>query len=146
MEKANLQRAYKSLAKQSVTIFNKKLGYVMLEQFLMKYGWAGTGMITMAIPIFTSREDSASVGDNIAGKAFEMITLGCQINEYTRLSFSPFFTLLYEQVFHPTHLLDAIFWIFILFLHPTPLLGPTCLINLHKIPTLLVYLALLLGA
>ena len=74
MEKANLQRAYKSLAKQSVTIFNKKLGYVMLEQFLMKYGWAGTGMITMAIPIFTSREDSASVGDNIAGKAFEMVT------------------------------------------------------------------------
>ena len=46
----------------------------MLEQFLMKYGWAGTGMITMAIPIFTSREDSASVGDNIAGTAFEMIT------------------------------------------------------------------------
>ena len=74
VEKANLQRAYKSLAKQSVTIFNKKLGYVMLEQFLMKYGWAGTGMITMAIPIFTSREDSASVGDNIAGKAFEMVT------------------------------------------------------------------------
>ena len=73
MEKANLQRAYKSLAKQSVTIFNKKLGYVMLEQFLMKYGWAGTGMITMAIPIFTSREDSASVGDNIAGKAIEMV-------------------------------------------------------------------------
>ena len=29
------------------------------------------------------------------------------------------------------------------FLHPTCLLGPTCLRNLHKISTLLVYLALL---
>ena len=34
----------------------------------MKYGWAGTGMITMAIPIFTSQEGGSSVGDNVAGK------------------------------------------------------------------------------
>ena len=68
VEKISLHRAYKSLAKQSVTIFNKKLWFVMLEQFLMKYGWAGTGMITMAIPIFTSQEGGSSVGDNVAGK------------------------------------------------------------------------------
>ena len=68
IEKTNLQRAYKSLTKQSVSIFNQKLWYVQLEQFLMKYGWAGTGMITMAIPIFTSHEKGASIGDNIAGR------------------------------------------------------------------------------
>ncbi len=41
VEHNNLKKAYKSLAKQSVQIFNQRLWYVMLEQFLMKYGWAG---------------------------------------------------------------------------------------------------------
>ena len=41
VEKTNLKKAYKSLARQSVSIFSQKLWYVMLEQFLMKYGWAG---------------------------------------------------------------------------------------------------------
>ena len=41
VEKQSLKKAYKSLAKQNVTIFKQKLWYVMLEQFLMKYGWAG---------------------------------------------------------------------------------------------------------
>jgi hypothetical protein len=31
----------RSLTKQSHVIFNQKLWYVMLEQFLMKYVWAG---------------------------------------------------------------------------------------------------------
>lgn len=68
VEKSNLRRAYKSLARQSVSIFNQKLWYVMLEQFLMKYGWAGTGMVVMAIPIFTSQDKGSSVGDNVADR------------------------------------------------------------------------------
>ena len=27
----------------------------MLEQFLMKYGWTGAGMVLISIPILTSR-------------------------------------------------------------------------------------------
>ena len=69
VEKENLRRAYKALARQSVAIFNQKLWYIMLEQFLMKYGWAGAGMVVMAIPIFTSgNETGSSVGDNIADR------------------------------------------------------------------------------
>jgi len=71
VEQLNLKRAYKSLVKQNVTIFNQKLWYVMLEQFLMKYGWAGSGMVVMAIPIFTSQNEvggSANVGENIADR------------------------------------------------------------------------------
>ena len=71
VEQLNLKRAYKSLVKQNVTIFNQKLWYVMLEQFLMKYGWAGSGMVVMAIPIFTSQNEAqgdGNVGDNIADR------------------------------------------------------------------------------
>jgi len=41
VERASLSKAYTSLAEQSKMIYAKKLWYVMLEQFLMKYMWAG---------------------------------------------------------------------------------------------------------
>lgn len=41
IENKSLRKAYKLLAKQNVTIFNQKLWYIMLEQYLMKYGWSG---------------------------------------------------------------------------------------------------------
>ena len=41
IERNNLMKAYESLKRQSTLIFNKRLWFVMLEQFLMKYGWAG---------------------------------------------------------------------------------------------------------
>ncbi len=52
-----LQKAYRSLSKQSSVIYLQKLWYVMLEQFLMKYGWAGSGMIVIAIPILTTTKE-----------------------------------------------------------------------------------------
>lgn len=45
VEKNALKLAYRSLVKQSTQIFNQKLWYIMLEQFLMKYGWAGKEII-----------------------------------------------------------------------------------------------------
>ena len=48
---------------QSNLIYQKKLWYIMLEQFLMKYGWAGTGMVMISIPILTSKKN-AKLGES----------------------------------------------------------------------------------
>ena len=41
VEQTDLESAFRSLVQQSNKIYRNKLWYVMLEQFLMKYGWAG---------------------------------------------------------------------------------------------------------
>lgn len=52
-----LQGAYQSLVKQMGVIFNKRLWYIMLEQFLMKYVWSGAGMVMVSIPLLTSTKN-----------------------------------------------------------------------------------------
>ncbi|XP_018406905.1 PREDICTED: ATP-binding cassette sub-family D member 1 [Cyphomyrmex costatus] len=46
-----LNSAYKSLVKHLHRILAVKLWYVMLEQFLMKYVWSGTGLLVIAMPL-----------------------------------------------------------------------------------------------
>ena len=38
-----------------------------LEQYLMKYGWAGSGMVMIAIPILTSKAESDRAGESGVG-------------------------------------------------------------------------------
>lgn len=54
VEMIHLQNAYQSLVRHMNSIFSQRLWYVVLEQFLMKYVWSGTGMIVVSLPIITS--------------------------------------------------------------------------------------------
>ncbi|CAD5212267.1 unnamed protein product [Bursaphelenchus okinawaensis] len=46
-----LKKAFKDLYDQTLYIFKKRIPYVAIEQFLMKYVWSATGMAMIAIPI-----------------------------------------------------------------------------------------------
>lgn len=61
VEHGILVKAYHSLTKQMNLIFKKRLWYIMLEQFLMKYTWSGVGMIMTSIPLLTSTKNESEL-------------------------------------------------------------------------------------
>lgn len=51
VEQSQLRSAFRILSQHLEHMFGVKLWFVMLEQFLMKYVWSGTGMIVVSLPI-----------------------------------------------------------------------------------------------
>lgn len=74
IEHGQLQSAYSSLTTQMTSVFNKKLWYVMLEQFCMKYVWSGTGMVMLALPILTAITSKDGTGESISARTEYMTT------------------------------------------------------------------------
>ncbi|KAJ1525492.1 hypothetical protein ONE63_010301 [Megalurothrips usitatus] len=67
VELTHLQKAYQLLVRQKSHIFRQRLWYVMLEQFLMKYVWSGTGMVMVALPIVMGTRLQAQDGASDSG-------------------------------------------------------------------------------
>lgn len=62
MEHSLLKSSFVALAKQMDLIFRKKLWFIMLEQFLMKYIWGAAGLIIVAWPILSGKNHEEEEG------------------------------------------------------------------------------------
>lgn len=68
VERSHLHRAYKSLSSHKNRIFVQRLWYVVLEQFLMKYVWSGTGMVMVSLPILYSNKTDSSGDQGVSDR------------------------------------------------------------------------------
>lgn len=53
-EYKQLNNAFEELKDQMKLIYRKRILYITVEQFLMKYVWSGTGMVMIALPILAT--------------------------------------------------------------------------------------------
>lgn len=76
-----LQKCYRALADQMNLILSKRLWYIMIEQFLMKYVWSSSGLVMVAVPIITA----TGFADNGKGapKMVSSLSLQRRLMSYT---------------------------------------------------------------
>ncbi|CAG8560369.1 3541_t:CDS:10 [Paraglomus occultum] len=82
LEHSILNRTYTRLIKHINSIFKKRIGYNMFEDFVLKYCWSALGLMTCALPVFfpawggrggmmeLQTENSANVKEKVRTKAF----------------------------------------------------------------------------
>lgn len=74
-EKTLLERAYLALVKEQNVLFRTRIGYNMLEGFLMKYIWAAAGMCMISIPQFAQ---GSSEGEKAGKSGIELANLAAE--------------------------------------------------------------------
>ncbi|KAI5359684.1 Putative AAA+ ATPase domain, ABC transporter type 1, transmembrane domain-containing protein [Septoria linicola] len=73
-EHALLDAAFKELKKMMETIYRVKIGYNMLEDFVLKYTWSALGFVVTSLPVFLpglhiAPEPPTTTSGNAAGSA-----------------------------------------------------------------------------
>ena len=75
-----LTNAYKALTMHLRKVLALKLGYVMLEQFLMKYVWSGTGLFVIAMPLLYTSNAVLQSARNSDGDGMYLILVKFLLN------------------------------------------------------------------
>jgi ABC-type uncharacterized transport system fused permease/ATPase subunit len=106
VERSVLYKAFFSVTDQCKLIFKRRFGFVVLEQFMMKYVWTAAGNVMIALAAFSPDASNASVGDRTmaysissnlleqgAGKsfpcaAFLLVSLCCFFSHFLPFPFS----------------------------------------------------------